>query len=566
MKILIFAATLIVLFSCKESPEFLTIQKVNPDLYTINTGTSFYWCNPDNLTECVEASKDFMPDIIRFPGGLDANFYHMDGKGYGYRRPPEGDSTDPPVRNGSIENKKIGSDETISKKGSNDVLAKGSSEFKKGASDEDVVGRSEDESDDCRSIKRRYHMDNKKYPTFQDRRDSDYPKNENVIENVIQFCKMTKSRILFTCNILDASYDENKKVVSRLMDEGISIAGIEIGNEMYLPKFKCLKYGNVQQYIDTARWYTENLKRDFPGIKIAVIAAPPLDKAIPADILDYYREWNDALKKETFFDRYTVHHYIKDKTCSCKNDWKNSNVINSAFECYNTLLKNNLEYWFQEGIQSYLSMFPGKKMWLTEWNSHISLHCYGNTQADNLYFARYQNELGTKYSDNVEFATFHNWLGRGKHFPVLAPKGRTFEKRSSSLVFSMLKPLFSKRETYELKIPQQLAESMPDSLKIYAYHQPSTQNNKGNVIVVIVNPEGADHTQKIYTDVITIDGKQYKLNKGKYTMSHSRTLAASLGNPGFGDATESILTEQGEVTSTINLKGYSFTKITYELD
>jgi hypothetical protein len=71
--------------SCKNSLELKLGQKVNPGAYSLNTGTSFWWCNESNLNKCVESSMDFMAPVIRFPGGLDANIYHMDGSGYGIR-------------------------------------------------------------------------------------------------------------------------------------------------------------------------------------------------------------------------------------------------------------------------------------------------------------------------------------------------------------------------------------------------------------------------------------------------------------------------------------------------
>lgn len=558
MKNLFIAATFIILFSCKESPEFITIQKVNPNLYTINTGTSFYSCNPNNLDLCIEESKDFMPPIIRFPGGLDASFYHMEGRGYGYRRPPNGESEDQRTSQDEDQNS---SDETRSSFGNSDDVDQRLSN-----STDETLRNSPDNDANCNKLKKAYHFDKVKRKPYLDQRDARYPTNENVIHNVINYCKKTSSKILFTCNMMDATYNDNKRVIETIQGAGIEIVGIELGNEMYLQTFQCLKYHNVKTYIDTAKMYTTNLRNDFPSIKIGIVAAPSKIIGINPKRLEYYNTWNEAIKKETFYDAYIVHHYMKDKSCDCENGFSTKDSLKSNMDCHQVSLNNELKTWFGDsGIVAYKKLFPDKKMWLTEWSSTNVFKCYGNTQASNLFYAAYQNEL-VKYGDHIEFATFHNWLGRGKHFPMLAPKGNTFEKRSSSLVFSMLKPLFSKRETYELKIPQQLAESMPDSLKIYAYHQPQTPDNKGYVIVFIVNPNGADHTQKIYTDVITIDGKQYKLNKGKYTMSHSRTLAASLGNPGFGDATESILTEPGDVTSTIKLKGYSFTKITYELD
>ena len=563
MRILLFSTLLVILFSCKKNPEFTLGQKVNPNLYTVNTGTSFYWCHPDNLTTCIDDGKDFMPAIIRFPGGLDANFYHMDGKGYGYRRPPTGESDD--VINGSPDEEK-----TSSISSDDDVEARyGISDDQSGSrngSDDPSPNRSSDNPVVCREIKKAYHFDNKKRKTFIDPRDKAYPKNENVISNVLNYCKRTSSKILFTCNMVDASYGENKKVIETILAAGVEVVGIELGNEIYLKDFQCLKYDSPAIYIDTAKMYTANLRKDFPNIKIGIVAAPSEVIGINPKRLKYYQSWNDAIKKETFYDGYVVHHYMKDKSCDCKNGFSTSDSVKMKMECHQSSLNKELEMWFgNTGINAYKSMFPGKKMWLTEWNSTNVFRCFGNTQASNLFYTAYQNEL-VKYGNEIEFATFHNWLGNGEHFPIIRPKGKSFEKRSSSLVFSSLLPLFSQRENFELKIPPQLTSDLPKTLKVYAYHQPKTVDQKANITIVIVNPTSEDHTQKIYANDITINGEAHQLNKGKYIMSYSKSLAASLGKPGFGDAVENIKTDTGQINNQIQLKGYSFTIINYELD
>ena len=55
--------------------------------FGFNTGTSFYHCNPNTLAPCAQELNDLKPAFLRFPGGVDANYYHMDGPGYGFRKP-----------------------------------------------------------------------------------------------------------------------------------------------------------------------------------------------------------------------------------------------------------------------------------------------------------------------------------------------------------------------------------------------------------------------------------------------------------------------------------------------
>ena len=559
-----------ILFSCNESPEFVTLEKVNPNLYTINTGTSFYWCNPDNLKACIAAGKGIMPNIIRFPGGLDASFYHMDGKGYGYRRPPTGESDDNArhtgggSENGGGGNGKSSDEDTKDDQRRMDISTDSSQKLAN--STVKPQGRSSDNDDTCSKIKKAYYYLGNAPKSYLDPRDEKYPKNENVIYNVLNYCKSTSSKILFTCNMIDATYAENKKVIETILSGGVEIVGIELGNEMYLNTFQCLKYDSVATYIDTAKMYTANLRKDFPGIKVGIVAAPSEVIGINPKRLEYYIKWNKAVSKENFYDAYIVHHYMKDKNCDCKNGFNNPDSLKVKMECHQDALNTELKMWFDSGgIKDYKAMFPNKKMWLTEWSSTNLFKCFGNTQVANLYYAAYQNEL-VKFGDDIEFATFHNWLGNGKIFPMIAPKGKSFERRASAYVFEKLQSVFSQRETYSLEIPIKFTSTMPQLVKSYAYHQPKTDGLTGNITFIIINSGPSSHDQKIYAEMINIDGLTYRLKNGVISQTYSKSLAASMGNPGFGPSVETIQTATGKVKSELNIQGYSVTKIIYELE
>ncbi len=522
--------------ACTSVTELQLGSAVPSGQFAFNTGTSFYWCNPQTLAPCVEAWTPFTPAMLRFPGGIDANYYHIDGPGYGYKRPPLGGS-DPQTQG-------VGSqdDETITRAGD-------------GSSDEEYSVRRDGSSDDTyRSTNGKDNEGKYVYP-----RDAAYPGGKNVIGAFIQLAVGSRSPLLFTCNMLDATYEDNKLVLDSLLRGGVSLAGIELGNEFYLPRYRD-KYPNVQAYIDTAKYYAARLQQDFPGVKIGAVASP--SEIMPAHEKQYayYKRWNQALAAEDFYDAYIVHYYIKDANTWCPGDSIVSAELPATFARYQDSLQKHLDYWFGPALDGFKAIFPGKKMWLTEWSTTNRYTCFGNTQVNNLFFAQYQNELATRYSDLVEFAVHHNWLGRGKHFPMLAPAGKDFAERSSSPLFKLLQPIFSGRETRVAALPVSITGNLPSGVKLYAYHQQATGSEPARLLVVVINLNEQAQTVRLDGGQVKTGSQVFDLQTGKVKSVFAAKPWASLGSPGFFSDTavapEGIQTAEGAFSGQFTAPGY----------
>lgn len=516
--------TLVFVFSCKNSLELKLGQKVNPGAYSLNTGTSFWWCNDNNLNKCIESSVDFMAPVIRFPGGLDANIYHMNGSGYGIR---------------------IKSEDTY------DIQKSVETD-----SDAEMLSFDKDKSNQ-RSQK------GKKWA--KDPRDLAYPGGKNIIGNVIKFCKSSGTKMLFTCNMSDATYEENKAVLSKIIKNGVEVVGIELGNEFYLRIYQDNKYPSVSNYVDTARYYTERLRKDFPGIKIGIIAAPLKVIASNQKRVAYYDEWNKGIAKEDFYDAFIVHHYSKNENCAC-DDFSDAGQRTKLFDCHNTALQEELKSWFSEGLKTYKALFPDKKMWLTEWSTTMLHKCYGNTQVGNLYYAAYQNEVSYRHNDFIDIATHHNWLGNGIHYPIITlNKKGEFERRSSSHIFSLLKPIYQGRETYTVDMPEVVVSNLPESVKSYAYYQPGTDSITTNLFLVLVNFANTPSVITLPESSAVLGGKVFNLSSGTYSSVYADELFASTGVPGFGNTSVSeIKFNSGETKGEIKLEKYSVVLVSFK--
>lgn len=61
------------------------LRKVNPNVVGMNTGFSFK-NDMESIPEYVRLSRDMQARSLRFPGGTNSSWYHLDGNGYGIRR------------------------------------------------------------------------------------------------------------------------------------------------------------------------------------------------------------------------------------------------------------------------------------------------------------------------------------------------------------------------------------------------------------------------------------------------------------------------------------------------
>ena len=192
--------------------------------------------------------------------------------------------------------------------------------------------------------------------------------------------------------------------------------------------------------------------------------------------------------------------------------------------------------------------------------------CYGNTHVGNLYYAAYQNEVSYRHNDFIEIATHHNWLGNGIHYPIITlNKKGEFERRSSSHIFSLLKPIYQRRETYTVDMPEVVLSNLPASVKRYAYYQPGTDSLTTNLFLVLVNFANTPSVITLPESSAALEGKVFNLNSGTYSSVYADELFASNGKPGFGNTSVSdIKFNSGETKGEIKLEKYSVVLVSFK--
>ncbi|MBL7929815.1 MAG: hypothetical protein JNL47_10155 [Bacteroidia bacterium] len=145
------------------------------NFFAFNTANLFTFFNSDEAS-FLNTVHALNPQMLRFPGGTIANFYHPSGKGYGFRK------SDVKTREGGI-------DTNI-----NNLLA-----------DQDAM-----------------------------------KDTGNFLKRFIPFAKNLNTKIIYVANILTGEISETIQALEIIQSSGLTVEYVELGNEFYLNAYKDL--------------------------------------------------------------------------------------------------------------------------------------------------------------------------------------------------------------------------------------------------------------------------------------------------------------------------------------
>jgi len=300
-----------------------------------------------NDTSFTNKVQKIKPNVLRFPGGNIGNFYHYNREAYGFDI--------------------------------NEVLDWHDQKFPKR-----VKGLIKDQ-------KARNH-------------------NHNYIDDFIMLANQNNSKVILVANIISSEEDEITKIIKRFKSENIKILGIELGCELSNRAFK-KHINSVDDYIQLAQKYSDIIKKEYPDIKVGVVAAPIKDK-MPSRLLN----WNQKLSEETFYDAIIIHPYLKvidgddDYGLMTRED-EVSSTRKEQFELYKKRIITYFNTGFIKKIVEYQEIFE-QEIWITEWNLQMS-KTTGNTMLQSLFVSQYFLELLSNPDlQNISIAIYHNLAGR----------------------------------------------------------------------------------------------------------------------------------------------------------
>ncbi|MBX7224828.1 MAG: hypothetical protein K1X55_02235 [Chitinophagales bacterium] len=375
-----------------------TNQYDNPSLVTLNNGI---------ISEM--NSEVIYPIIIRFPGGTIGNYYH-----YGTNKVGNGFDSDETLANGETAFFDCIQQESCLK---NNFIANQVFLVKNLCSEYQ-----------CNYVANIWQHLCKTYSIPND------PNSSIIYRNVLPTGGTSVQFNTF--------YNETKNAIQYLIDNGIVVNKIELGNEFYLDKYEIKgNVGRLQSLKTIMQEYITRLKMDFPGIKIGV----PFSNKSSTQHLDY----NLTLRLLQNFDANIFHPYTESKTISgsCVLTNVGCGTDNICSRDYYAAYFSETHCTQIESFKDYLSgnnWDNGKEFWFTEWNSGEDAVRKSIVHGDYIY--RFFFDIINASSPILNRITLHNYNSlysinnntQGWTLMTYNPSNQTYNKSLPFFIFKYI--------------------------------------------------------------------------------------------------------------------------------
>lgn len=239
----------------------------------------------------------------------------------------------------------------------------------------------------------------------------------NALDDYIEYSKTVKHKCLFVANIITGTPEDVIYAINKIKAAGTEVIGVELGNELYFNEYRAL-FPNVQTYINKAKIFAGPIRKAFPELKIGVIAAKLAGEAGgTVGTGAFADEWNTGLGKESFYDAFIVHTYVKDDNCA---ELATSD-LQKGFECEYELLSPVFYQLSSKLFDPFKKYYGNKKMWFTEWNvktpktvRNTFIHAAFVTEA-----LMDMNDFNQKNNNALENSAFHSYISSARGYGTM---------------------------------------------------------------------------------------------------------------------------------------------------
>ncbi len=224
--------------------------------------------------------------------------------------------------------------------------------------------------------------------------------NHSYLDDLIALQKkFPDMRVHYVLNVLNSTPEANMQAIRYLMKNGVQVTGVEAGNEVYG------KYGSFQEYISDFEPIFKLLDKEYPQIKKGLVGNAQMLKP-------EFIKWNEALADyKGNYDAVIMHYYYTQRELgdaydmipqkSVKNGTTYDASLDKAFQkAADLLLSKKL---IEDGIKYCKDKYPGKSIWVTEWNTKPS-NMLGNTVVNGAW----QFKSLIENRNDIEYFLIHN--------------------------------------------------------------------------------------------------------------------------------------------------------------
>ena len=183
----------------------------------------------------------------------------------------------------------------------------------------------------------------------------------------LTFIEKTETPFSVVLNIFSITPEDNRAWLTSIKKAGLEVKYIELGNENYLNAYKTI-FPDASSYIKIAKQHWAAGRDIFPNAKYSLVTttiayhfdAVESEEEGQAGMNNAVKEelqWNEIISREIWHDALTVHMYT----------YVNAKLGPSPEEAYGNVLSSS-DALFDKTMAYYKKKFPGKELWVTEWN------------------------------------------------------------------------------------------------------------------------------------------------------------------------------------------------------
>jgi hypothetical protein len=266
----------------------------------------------------------------------------------------------------------------------------------------------------------------------------------------------------------DIKMQENFNAIRLLQSHGIKVRAIELGNELYMNDYSATLSINdskeemgeyLVKYTNLVKLYSDSIRQIFPDIPMGV---PYSDRNTV-----FERSWNRQLKTiGSYFDAYVLHDYYTGRETHSRHEHCNQKLEERITRMIN----------FMED--------DSKKIWITEWNllfgqPALSANKNLNNAENAAYIFDYTTSIqwiNTKYNDIVDIITMHNLAARSGAAPLFHSTGNYLKHMTP-----VINPNTSVWGAYLLSLFEQMV-STSEKWPVFEQVQFSAVDSSGHLI------------------------------------------------------------------------------------
>lgn len=153
--------------------------------------------------------------------------------------------------------------------------------------------------------------------------------NYKYFDKEMELAKRINADLIVVANIITGTPHELNEQLREIRRQGVTVKAVELGNEMYLKQARTI-INSPEKYLSVCKLFSDSLKKYFPKIPIGICAAPftrIADDENSSTSSDYFKNWNEVVAKENWYDFYINHYYIP---VQCQDEFKE---IDKIFDC-----------------------------------------------------------------------------------------------------------------------------------------------------------------------------------------------------------------------------------------